>query len=70
MVAPIVPAVKSLSGNDDLVNRAVRANVERVVARLKGAKPIVAKAVAEGKVKVAGAVYDLGSGKVDFGLTA
>jgi carbonic anhydrase len=68
MVAPIVPAVKSLSGNDDLVNRAVRANVQRVVARLKGAKPIIAKAVADGKVKVVGAVYDLSSGKVDFDI--
>jgi carbonic anhydrase len=70
VVAPIVPAVKSLSGTDDLVNRAVTANVQRVVSRLKTAKPIVAKAVAEGKVKVVGAVYDLASGKVDFGVTA
>lgn len=69
MVAPIVPAVKSLSGDQDIVNRAVRANVQRVVERLKVAKPIVAKAVAEGKAKVVGAVYDLGSGKVDFGVT-
>jgi carbonic anhydrase len=69
MVAPIVPAVKSLSGNDNLVNRAVTANVQRVVARLKGAKPIVAKAVAEGRAKVVGAVYDVNSGKVDFGVT-
>jgi carbonic anhydrase len=37
---------------------------------VKGAKPIVAKAVAEGKVKVVGAVYDLASGKVDFDVTA
>lgn len=66
LVAPIVPAVKSLKGNDDLVNRAVRANVQRVVARVKAAKPIVSKAVVEGKAKVVGAVYDLASGKVDF----
>ena len=66
MVAPIVPAVKELSGNENLVNRAVRANVNRVVSRLKVAKPILAKSVADGKVKVVGAVYDLASGKVDF----
>ena len=70
MVAPIVPAVKSLKGGDDLVARAVRANVQRTVARLKGAKPILAKGVADGKVKVVGAVYDLASGKVDFDLVA
>lgn len=66
MIAPIVPAVKELSGNENLVNRAVRANVNRVVSRLKVAKPILAKSVADGKVKVVGAVYDLASGKVDF----
>jgi carbonic anhydrase len=70
VVSPIIPAVKSLKGGDDLVDRAVRANVQRVVLRLKSAKPILAKAVAEGKVKVAGAVYDLASGKVDFDVAA
>ena len=66
MVAPIVPAVKSLKGNEDLVNRAVRANVERVAARLQGAKPIVSKAVAAKKVRVVGAVYTLETGAVEF----
>ena len=68
LVAPIVPAVKSLKGIDDLVNRAVRANVQRVVSRLRSAKPLLAKSVADGKVKIVGAVYDLSSGKVDFDL--
>ena len=66
MVAPIVPAVKSLKGNEDLVNRAVRANVERVAARLQSAKPIVSKAVAEKKARVVGAVYKLDTGAVEF----
>jgi carbonic anhydrase len=69
VVAPIVPAVKSLKGNDDLLNRAVHANVQRTVARLKEAKPILAKGVAGGNVRVVGAVYDLATGKVDFGAT-
>lgn len=68
MVAPIIPAVKGLKGSEDLVSRAVRANVQRVVSRVKSAKPILAKAVADGKVKVAGAIYDLKSGKVDFDI--
>jgi carbonic anhydrase len=66
MVAPIVPAVKSLKGDEDLVNRAVRANVQRVVARLQGAKPILAKAVTEKKARVVGAVYKLDTGAVEF----
>jgi carbonic anhydrase len=68
LVAPIIPAVKSVKGNDDLLIRATRANVERVVARLKGAKPIIAKSAAEGKIKVVGAMYDLATGKVEFGV--
>jgi len=66
MVAPIVPAVKSLSGNNDLLNRAIRANVERTVARLKASKPIIGKAVGEGRAKVVGAIYHLDSGCVEF----
>ena len=66
MVAPIVPAVKSLKGDEDLVNRAVRANVQRVVARLQGAKPILAKAVTDKKARVVGAVYKLDTGAVEF----
>lgn len=69
VVAPIIPAVRSLEGGPDLANRAVAANVQRVVSRLKTAKPIISRAVAERKLKVAGAVYDLASGKVDFGVT-
>lgn len=66
MVAPIVPVVRELSGGDDLLARATRANVQRTVKRLQVAKPIIAKGVSDGDVKVVGAVYDLRSGKVDF----
>lgn len=66
VVAPIIPAVRSVKGSDDLVNRVVRANVERTVAQLKAAQPIVAKAVSGGTAKVVGGVYDLQSGIVTF----
>lgn len=69
VVAPIIPAVRSLEGGPDLANRAVVANVQRVVSRLKSAKPIISRAVAERRLKIVGAVYDLASGKVDFGVT-
>lgn len=70
IVAPIIPAVRSLKGGDDLAERAVTANVQRVVSRLKAAKPIVTKGLQDGSVKVAGAVYDIATGKVDFGVAA
>ena len=66
MVAPIVPAVQGLKGNSDLVGRATRANVQRVAAQLRGARPIIAKGVKNGKVKVVGAIYNMDSGVVDF----
>ncbi len=66
MVAPIVPVVQGLKGKDDLLNRATRANVQRVVAHLRRAKPIMSKGVKSGKVKVVGAIYNMDSGVVDF----
>jgi carbonic anhydrase len=69
LVTPIVPAVRSVKnpGNEsDFVNLAVRANVQRVVAQLKSAKPIVAAAVAGGTAKVVGGVYSLQTGEVEF----
>jgi carbonic anhydrase len=70
VVAPIIPAVKSLKGSEDIERRAVRANVVRTVARLKKAKPILTKGIAEGRVKVIGAIYDIDSGRVDFDVAA
>lgn len=70
MVAPIIPAVRSVKsgdrGHDDLLNRAVRANVERTVAQIRSSRPLVAGAVKEGRVKVVGGVYDLATGVVTF----
>lgn len=66
LVAPIIPAVRSVKGGDDIVNRAVRANVMRTVAQLKSAKPIVAKAVSDRTAKVVGGVYNLQTGLVEF----
>ena len=66
-IDPIIPAVRSVKGSDDLVNRAVRANVARTVAQLKSAKPLVATAVKDGKAKVVGGVYNLQTGIVEFG---
>jgi carbonic anhydrase len=45
---------------------ATRENVLYNVEKLKAATPLVAEAVAEGRVKVVGAVYDIATGKVAF----
>jgi carbonic anhydrase len=65
LVAAIKPAVAEAKGRaGDLLDNAIKANVERGVQRLKGLEPILAERVQKGKVKVVGAVYDLASGKV------
>ena len=48
----------------DLLEYAVRKNVEIGVERLQELKPIVAPRVKDGKVKVVGGVYDLLNGAV------
>jgi carbonic anhydrase len=53
---------KARSGN--LLDNAIRANVEIGVGVLRSLQPIVAPAVKRGRVKVVGAVYDLRTGSV------
>jgi len=62
IIKPAVAAVKGKHGN--LLDNAIKANVERGVDRLKHLQPILADSVKKGTLKVVGAVYDLHSGKV------
>lgn len=48
----------------DPLGEAIRQNVRFNVRRLNNAKPIIAEAVAAGRVRVVGGVYDIGTGKV------
>ncbi|WP_315771395.1 MULTISPECIES: carbonic anhydrase [unclassified Bradyrhizobium] len=48
----------------DLLAEATAENVRNNVRRLSTAKPIVGRMVAEGKVKIVGGIYDIGSGRV------
>lgn len=68
LVAALRPAVKTAMAAKpaDLLAEATRENVRRNVAGLKTAKPIIAKAVADGKVAVVGGVYDIATGKVNM----
>jgi len=61
---PAVLAAEKQPG--DFLTNAIRENVRLNVEKLRKATPIIEKAVASGKVKVVGGVYDLADGRVDF----
>jgi carbonic anhydrase len=61
----IRPAVESAKGKPgDLIDNAVRINVENVVRQVRGSKPLLAELVAHGTLTVVGAVYSLDTGKI------
>lgn len=62
LIRPAAAAVKSKPGN--MLENAIKANVERGVERLKRLEPILAGSVKKGTLKVVGAAYDLHNGKV------
>lgn len=69
MVEPILPAVLAMRDEPgDLLDNSVRENVRRVVARLLDSDPLLNGPIAEGRLKIVGARYDLDSGKVDFSV--
>src|SRR5262249_820747 len=67
LVELVKPAVTKAHGEqgDELYN-AVRTNVLMGMERVRRLPPIIQPRVKEGKVKVAGGVYDLSTGKVSF----
>ena len=48
----------------DMLENAIRANVETGVERLKSLEPILQGRIQRGELKVVGAVYDLRTGQV------
>ena len=68
MVEPIVPAVLSVQAKGgDLVHHAVRANVSRIVNRLRTtAEPIMLDQIKTKRLRIVGATYDIDDGSVDF----
>ena len=63
-IQPAVDSVKDQSGN--LIENAVKANVEMVIERLISTEPILSGFVIEDKLKIVGAIYNLKSGLVEF----
>ncbi|MCJ8143239.1 carbonic anhydrase [Ancylobacter sp. A5.8] len=67
MVEPILPAVlKAQTMSGDLVTNAIRSNVEFVLRSVATGSTLVSDARKAGKVRLAGGVYDLKTGVVDF----
>jgi carbonic anhydrase len=65
LVSTIKPAViRAKDQPGDLLENAIRANVQIGVEHLQTSEPILANALKQGKVKVVGAAYDLRSGRV------
>ena len=69
VVGPIVPAVRTVQAQgvtgDAVVNAAAREVVRRGVASLAGS-PVLGQRLASGRLKIAGAFYDLDTGRVEF----
>ena len=68
MIEPIVPAVLSIKDKPgDLVENAVRANVSRIVSRLRTAsEPALIDPLEHKQLRIVGASYSLDTGGVDF----
>lgn len=68
LIKALRPAVKGAMDHpeNNLLDEAIKQNVLLNVEKLKAATPILSKAVAEKKLKVIGAIYNLETGKVTF----
>lgn len=68
MIEPIIPAVirARREGIVDLLDRSVRANVQRIVERLRTTEQMLIEPQRLGKLKIVGARYDLDDSVVDF----
>jgi carbonic anhydrase len=67
LVAALTPAVKaSASQPGNALDNAIKQNVLLNVEKLKSATPIIDKAIADKKVRIVGAVYNLSNGRVEI----
>ncbi len=67
LLALIRPAVDQARGRPgDLIDNAVRINVENVVRQVRGSKPLLAGLIDKGHLTVVGAVYSLDTGRVTW----
>ena len=48
------------------LDNAIKQNVALTVEKLKSATPIISQAVADKKIRIVGATYNLGNGRVEL----
>ncbi|HSN13758.1 MAG TPA: carbonic anhydrase [Anaeromyxobacteraceae bacterium] len=65
-IAPAVEQAKASPGKEGLLDDSSHANARRAATALTERSPVLKHLVEEGKLKIAVAVYDLASGKVEF----
>ena len=69
-IATVLPKIKvtgeKSSKNPDYVAAVAKANVYNAIESIKKRSPLLAHALAEGKIGIVGGMYDLASGKIDF----
>lgn len=63
-IQPAIASIKDSGGN--VLEKATKANVANVERILQNSKPVLAKLLAEKKIDILGAYYDLATGKVEF----
>src|SRR5215212_5152451 len=67
LVKALSPAVNATAGQaGNALDNAIKQNVILNVAKLKAATPIIDEAIADNKVRIVGAVYNLGNGRVEI----
>jgi carbonic anhydrase len=67
LVTALRPAVNATAGQPgNALDNAIKQNVILNVAKLKAATPIIDKAIADKKVRIVGAVYNLSNGRVEI----
>ncbi|MBS0622406.1 MAG: carbonic anhydrase [Verrucomicrobia bacterium] len=63
----IQPAIEAVQGtSENVLEKAIKANVRHVESKLKSSKPVLAELLEQGSLSILGAYYDLSSGKVEF----
>jgi len=63
-IHPAIVAIKGQSGN--LLEKAIKANVNIVEEKLKSSKPLLATLIEKRVLRISGGYYDLQSGQVEF----
>lgn len=64
IIKPAVEKAKTQSG--DIVENAIKNNVDLAVETLKSSEPIIKKSIEEGKLRIIGAYYHIDNGIVEF----